>query len=147
MTALKLVALDDEDLSIVSAHVQDAVLKVGDMNILPRGQAFRAAMNRFVWEGEIRLQPSAVERRQACCISSACSAPRPPASTATSRPRCCRCWPSAFETGEAPAGTSSWSLPAAARSRSMSNASRRGLPISAAPGKPSLRAPQHARMA
>ncbi|TIX62414.1 MAG: DUF2948 family protein, partial [Mesorhizobium sp.] len=29
--ALKLVALDDQDLSIVSAHVQDAVLKVGEL--------------------------------------------------------------------------------------------------------------------
>ncbi|TIV05991.1 MAG: DUF2948 family protein, partial [Mesorhizobium sp.] len=28
MAALKLIALDDQDLSIVSAHVQDAVMKV-----------------------------------------------------------------------------------------------------------------------
>jgi hypothetical protein len=31
MSELKLVALDEEDLKIISAHVQDAVLKVGDM--------------------------------------------------------------------------------------------------------------------
>ena len=31
MSDLKLVALDEEDLKIISAHVQDAVLKVGDM--------------------------------------------------------------------------------------------------------------------
>jgi hypothetical protein len=29
MQALRLVALDEEDLNIVSAHVQDAVTKVG----------------------------------------------------------------------------------------------------------------------
>ena len=31
MSDLKLLALDDEDLGNVSAHVQDAVVKVGDM--------------------------------------------------------------------------------------------------------------------
>ncbi len=34
MNALKLVALDDQDLKIVSAHVQDAVMKVGDIVVL-----------------------------------------------------------------------------------------------------------------
>ena len=32
---LKLVALDEEDLKIVSAHVQDAVMKVGDLEFMP----------------------------------------------------------------------------------------------------------------
>ena len=31
MDNLKLIALDAEDLKVVSAHLQDAVLKVGDM--------------------------------------------------------------------------------------------------------------------
>ncbi|TGP15887.1 DUF2948 family protein, partial [Mesorhizobium sp. M1D.F.Ca.ET.234.01.1.1] len=35
MAALKLIALDDQDLSIVSAHVQDAVMKVSDLEYLP----------------------------------------------------------------------------------------------------------------
>jgi hypothetical protein len=47
---LKLVALDQEDLAVVSAHVQDAVLKVGDMTFLPREKRFVLSMNRFVWE-------------------------------------------------------------------------------------------------
>ena len=34
--ALKLLALDSEDLEIVSAHVQDAVFKVGDLAYAPR---------------------------------------------------------------------------------------------------------------
>ncbi len=50
MTPLKLVALDEDDLKIVSAHVQDAVMKVGDLEFLrPRG-LFVMPMNRFAWE-------------------------------------------------------------------------------------------------
>ena len=47
---LKLVALDDEDLAVVSAHVQDAILKVGDLAYLPKDRRFAVAMNRFSWE-------------------------------------------------------------------------------------------------
>ena len=38
---LKLLALDEEDLAVLSAHVQDAVLKVGDLVYLPKEQRFR----------------------------------------------------------------------------------------------------------
>jgi hypothetical protein len=47
---LRLVALDTDDLAVLSAHVQDAVLKIGDMHWLPKEQHFLAAMNRFAWE-------------------------------------------------------------------------------------------------
>lgn len=47
---LKLLALDDEDLAILSAHVQDAVLKVGDLTYLPRESRFALVVNRFIWE-------------------------------------------------------------------------------------------------
>lgn len=50
MTDLKLLALDPEDLSILSAHLQDAVLKVEDMAFLPRQRRFAAVLNRFDWE-------------------------------------------------------------------------------------------------
>ena len=55
MDQLKLVALDEEDLKIVSAHVQDAVMKVGDLEFLPTLKRFVVPMNRFVWEGKARL--------------------------------------------------------------------------------------------
>jgi hypothetical protein len=48
--ALKLMALDEEDLAVVSAHLQDAVLKVGDMTYLPREKRFALVANRFAWE-------------------------------------------------------------------------------------------------
>jgi hypothetical protein len=47
---LRLAAIDAEDLAVISAHVQDAVLKVGDMAYLPRERRFVVAMNRFIWE-------------------------------------------------------------------------------------------------
>ena len=50
MTPLKLVALDEKDLEIVSAHTQDAVMKVGDLAFLPEAKRFVAPMNRFAWE-------------------------------------------------------------------------------------------------
>lgn len=50
MTELKLVALDQDDLAVFSAHLQDAVLKVGDMAFLPGQHRFALAVNRFDWE-------------------------------------------------------------------------------------------------
>ena len=49
MDTLKLVALDSDDLAVVSAHLQDAVLKVGDMAWLPREHRFAMVVNRFDW--------------------------------------------------------------------------------------------------
>ena len=49
MDNLKLIALDAEDLNVVSAHLQDAVLKVGDMAFVPRERRFAAILNRFDW--------------------------------------------------------------------------------------------------
>jgi hypothetical protein len=50
---LKLVALDGEDLAVVSAHVQDAVLKIKDLAWRPQEKRFALAMNRFDWEGAV----------------------------------------------------------------------------------------------
>ncbi len=53
---LKLLALDADDLAIVSAHLQDAVLKVADMVYLPREHRFALAARRFDWEGAVQGQ-------------------------------------------------------------------------------------------
>ena len=65
MTDLKLVALDEEDLAIVSAHVQDAVMKVADLTYAPRDSRFLLAMNRFAWEEGSGLFRRRRERRRA----------------------------------------------------------------------------------
>lgn len=49
MTSLKLVALDEEDLKVISAHMQDAILRVKDMAWEPGSNRFVALMNRFDW--------------------------------------------------------------------------------------------------
>ncbi len=49
MPDLKLIALDAEDLAIISAHLQDAVLKVSDLAFLPHEKRFAAVANRFDW--------------------------------------------------------------------------------------------------
>lgn len=46
---LKLVALDKDDIEVVSAHVQDALVKVGDIFWQPREHRFAMALNRFDW--------------------------------------------------------------------------------------------------
>lgn len=49
MPDLKLIALDAEDLDVISAHLQDAVLRIGDMTYLPGERRFVAVLNRFDW--------------------------------------------------------------------------------------------------
>ena len=50
MKPLKLVALDNDDLEIVSAHLQDAVLNTADILWRPSGRRLVIALNRFDWE-------------------------------------------------------------------------------------------------
>ena len=63
--ALRLAAIDEEDLAVVSAYVQDAVLKVGDMVYLPTEHRFALAMNRFTWEKAEGGRRRDYERRRA----------------------------------------------------------------------------------
>lgn len=75
MTGLKLLALDAEDLAIVSAHVQDSVFKTKDMSYSPRGGQFSLAVNRFVWE-EAKTNGKSFERRRAALVFKRVSAVR-----------------------------------------------------------------------
>jgi len=52
MTDLKLLALDSEDLAVLSAHVQDAVVRVVDMGYARSDQRFALLMNRYDWTSE-----------------------------------------------------------------------------------------------
>jgi Protein of unknown function (DUF2948) len=67
MSELKLIALDAEDLSVLSANLQDAVLRVGDVAYLPRDKRFAAIANRFDWlqaEGRAKGAAETYERRR-----------------------------------------------------------------------------------
>lgn len=57
MESLKLVALDAEDLAIVSTHLQDAVLRAGDLTYLPKERRFALVARRFDWEAGERDGP------------------------------------------------------------------------------------------
>jgi DUF2948 family protein len=50
MELLRLAALDHEDLTIVSTHLQDAIVRVGDLAFLPRERQFALMARRFDWE-------------------------------------------------------------------------------------------------
>ncbi len=64
MADLKLLALDKEDLGIISACMQDSVFRVADLNYDARGRQFTAVVNRFVWE-EAARKKKGFERRRA----------------------------------------------------------------------------------
>jgi hypothetical protein len=50
-TRLKLAAADAEDLQILSARLQDAVVKLKNVSWLPKKRRFAAVLNRLQWEG------------------------------------------------------------------------------------------------
>jgi Protein of unknown function (DUF2948) len=49
MEQLKFVALDRDDLAVISAHLQDAVMKVADVLWRPQEKRIVMALNRFDW--------------------------------------------------------------------------------------------------
>lgn len=52
--SLRLLAESDEDLKVVSAALQDAVVKLGDINYEPAARRLTLACNRFRWEAALR---------------------------------------------------------------------------------------------
>ncbi len=64
MEPLKLIALDEEDLAVLSSLLQDAVLRVADMTYLPKQKRFAAALNRFEWEKAARESGKDYKRRR-----------------------------------------------------------------------------------
>lgn len=57
MDLLRLVALDQEDLAVLSAHLQDAIVRVGDLAFLPSEHRFALAARRFDWEAGPKEPP------------------------------------------------------------------------------------------
>lgn len=47
---LRLLAQDADDLAVISAAMQDAVVKVGDIDFEPKARRLTLAFNRFRWE-------------------------------------------------------------------------------------------------
>ena len=64
MEKLKLIALDSEDLRVLSCHLQDAVIRVGDMAYLKESLRFALIANRFDWEGAVSTDKGEFQRRR-----------------------------------------------------------------------------------
>src|SRR5262249_33883 len=71
MEPVKFVALDKEDLEVVSTHLQDAQVKVADVHWRPAEKRLVLAVDRFDWpaavcsqEPELRRCPSALAFRR-----------------------------------------------------------------------------------
>ena len=56
---LRLTAKDSEDLKVISAHMQDALVRLADIRYLAKSRQFAFVANRFAWE----LQPKSERRR------------------------------------------------------------------------------------
>ena len=58
MNRLKLAAADAEDLQVLSARLQDAVLKLKNVSWQPKKRRFAAVVNRLQWEagGQTRVR-------------------------------------------------------------------------------------------
>jgi Protein of unknown function (DUF2948) len=58
MSKLKLAAADAEDLEVLSARLQDAVVKLKNFTWLPKKRRFAAVVNRLQWEdgGKTRVR-------------------------------------------------------------------------------------------
>ena len=65
MDPLKFVVLDEEDLEVASAHLQDAVVKVSDVLWRPQERRVVVALNRFDWESAQSADPEYRRRRAA----------------------------------------------------------------------------------
>jgi hypothetical protein len=68
MKLLRLIAFDEDDLKILSAHLQDALLRLEDMAFLPREHRFAAVLKRFDWLSAQSEHPPSdrfYERREA----------------------------------------------------------------------------------
>jgi hypothetical protein len=65
MDMLKLVALDTDDLAVVSTHVQDSTVKVGDILWRPAEKRLIVVVDRFDWESAQDGPPRYRRRRAA----------------------------------------------------------------------------------
>jgi len=74
MELLKLIALDKDDVAVISTHLQDAVVKIADIAWLPAEKRLVLGLNRFDWEGAngggrgYRRRRTALRFERALCL-------------------------------------------------------------------------------
>jgi Protein of unknown function (DUF2948) len=58
----RLIAFDADDLTVIAANLQDALVRVGDMAFVPQSKQFALVAARFDW-----VQAAAKKRGRPCC--------------------------------------------------------------------------------
>ena len=106
MDQLKLIALDREDIEVVSAHLQDAVVKAADIRWRPSEKRVVVALNRFDWESANSNLPEFRRRRAALRFErvSACKCRNCSAVEAVQTDRVLNLLAVVFESTDQPAG-------------------------------------------
>jgi hypothetical protein len=98
-TPLRLLAEDAGDLQVISAALQDAVLKVGDIHWEPGTRRLTIELNRFRWETQDRTERVRAGLQIGCVLSVKARRIRRAAKDAVLELLALR-----FEPGEAPGG-------------------------------------------
>ena len=99
MGLLRLVAFDPEDLSVISAHLQDSLLQVGDIAYLPKERRFAIQVRRYDWEA------ATPQRRLACMHFENVTGVRVRGIDRSNKDAVLNLLAIAFEEGDAPSGT------------------------------------------
>jgi hypothetical protein len=68
MSELKLLALDNDDLAVISAHIQDSVFKLSDVQYEARRGQFGLQFNRFLWEHSAKADGQNARCRSFLCL-------------------------------------------------------------------------------
>lgn len=130
MDPLKLVAVDHEDLDVVATHLQDAVVKIGDIHWRPSEKRLVMGLNRFDWECALCGQPHFQRRRTALRFErvNACKCRN---MSAQDKDMVLNLLTIEFDQKDAPSGSIMLLSPAERSCGSMSSVWRRSLPTSA----------------
>ncbi|MGF9760531.1 DUF2948 family protein [Microvirga sp. 0TCS3.31] len=99
MDLLRLVAFDPEDLSVISAHLQDSLLQVGDIAYLPKERRFAIQVRRYDWEA------ATPQRRLTCMHFENVTGVRVRGIDRSNKDAVLNLLAIAFEPGDAPSGT------------------------------------------
>jgi hypothetical protein len=108
MEPLKFVALDPDDLEVVSTHLQDAEVKVADVHWRPQENRLVVGLDRFDWQAWTASNPELSRRRSALrfdrVLSCKCKQVAPPGKDPAGKDKVLNLLAVEFEVTDTPAG-------------------------------------------
>lgn len=105
MADLKLIALDEADLAVISAHVQDAVCKPAMFDFAPSKRQFSLVLNRFSWDDADNERKQSYQRHGAVLTFAGVNAVRTREIQRNSEEQVLSLLAMQFNAEDAPAGT------------------------------------------